>query len=146
MQMRFSAAEQDETWDRFEAGESMRSIACSIGRSKAAVRDLILKTGGIRPVAPTVWSEARMARADREEISRGLATGLSMRQVAAALGRAPATVSREVAANGGRHRYRACDAEASARRPARRPRPATLARCPKLRRVVEAKLEKRWSP
>jgi IS30 family transposase len=146
MQMRFCAAEQDETWERYEAGESMRSIARSIGRSQASVRELILKSGGVRPVAPTVWSEARMSLAEREEISRGLATGRSMRQVAAALGRAPSTISREVAANGGRHRYRACDAETSARRRARRPRPAKLARCPKLRRVVEGKLEKRWSP
>jgi hypothetical protein len=58
--MRFSAAEQSETWDRFEAGESMRSIARSIGRSQDAVRSLIQRTGGIRPVAPTVWSDARM--------------------------------------------------------------------------------------
>src|SRR5271167_989961 len=99
MYVRFSAAEQSEVWDRFEAGESMRSIARSIGRSQGAVRELILKTGGIRPLAPTVWSDARMALAEREEISRGLATGLSMRQVAAALGRAPSTVSREVVAN-----------------------------------------------
>jgi len=146
MQLRFSVAEQEETWDRFEAGQSMRSIARSIGRSQAGVRDLIHKTGGVRPVAPTEWSDARMSLAEREEISRGLAAGLSMRQVAAGLGRAPSTVSREVAANGGRHRYRACDAEASARRRARRPRPAKLARCPKLRRVVEARLKERWSP
>jgi len=101
MQMRFSTAEQSEVWDRFEAGESMRSIAPSIGRSQGAVRDLIQKTGGISPLAPTVWSEARMSSADREEISRGLATGLSLRQVAAGLGRAPSTISREVSANGG---------------------------------------------
>jgi IS30 family transposase len=88
MQMRFSASEQSETWERFEAGESMRSIARSIGRSQAAVRGLIQKTGGIRPLAPTVWSDARMSLVEREEISRGLASGLSMRQVAAGLGRA----------------------------------------------------------
>jgi len=146
MQMRFSASEQSEVWDRFESGESMRSIARSIGRSQAAVRSLIQKTGGIRPLAPTVWSDARMSLAEREEISRGLATGLSMRQVAAGLGRAASTVSREVLANGGRHRYRACEAEASARRRARRPRRAKLARCPKLRRAVEARLRERWSP
>ncbi len=97
-------------------------------------------------MAPTVWSYALMALAEREEISRGLATALSMRHVAAGFGWSPSTISLEVAANGGRHYYRACDAEASALRRARRPRPAKLARCPKLRRVVEAKLEKRWSP
>ncbi|HLI57968.1 MAG TPA: IS30 family transposase [Actinomycetota bacterium] len=146
MYARFSAAEQSEVWDRFEAGESMRSIARSLGRSQGAVRDLILKTGGIRPLAPTVWSDARMSLAEREEISRGLVSGELLRRVAARLGRAPSTISREVAANGGRHRYRACDAETSARRRARRPRPAKLARCPRLRRAVEGKLEKRWSP
>lgn len=71
MYVRFSAAEQSETWDRFEAGESMRSIARSLGRSQGAVRDLISKTGGIRPLAPTVWSDARMSLSEREEISRG---------------------------------------------------------------------------
>lgn len=50
MQLRFSAAEQSEVWDRFESGESMRSIARSIGRSQAGVHDLIQKTGGIRPL------------------------------------------------------------------------------------------------
>ncbi len=146
MLVRFSAAEQSETWDRFEAGESMRSIARALGRSQGAVRDLISKTGGIRPLAPTVWSDARMSLTEREEISRGLVSGLSFRQVAATLGRAPSTISREVAANGGRQRYRACEAETSARRRVRRPRQAKLARCPKLRKVVESRLEKRWSP
>src|ERR1700686_5637820 len=102
MYVRFSAAEHSEVWDRYEAGESMRSIARSLGRSMAAVGDLIHKTGGIRPLAPTVWSEARMSLADREEISRGLATGLSMRQVAAGLGRGPPTLS----PGGGAHRGR----------------------------------------
>jgi len=128
MYVRFSAAEQSETWDRFEAGESMRSIARSLGRSQGAVRDLISKTGGIRSLAPTVWSDARMSLSEREEISRGLVAGHSFRQVSAALGRAPSTISREVAANGGRHRYRACEAESSARLRVRRPRQAKLAR------------------
>jgi len=98
MQMRFSASEQSETWERFEAGESMRSIARSIGRSQAAVRGLIQKTGGIRPLAPTGVVRRQDVTGEREEISRGLASGLSMRQVAAGLGRlgrAPSTVSRE---------------------------------------------------
>src|SRR5215472_9964121 len=96
MYVRFSAAEQSEVWDRFEASESMRSIARSIGRSQGAVRDLIAKTGGVRPLAPTVWSDVRLSLAEREEISRGVAAGESCRQIAARLGRAPSTVSREV--------------------------------------------------
>jgi len=146
MYVRFSAAEQAEVWDRYEAGEYMRPIARAIGRSQGAVRDLIAKSGGVRPLAPTEWSEARLSLTEREEISRGVAGGESARQIAARLGRAPSTISRELKANGGRGCYRACEAEARARLGARRPKEAKLAACPRLRRVVEAKLEKRWSP
>jgi IS30 family transposase len=141
-----SAAEIAEVWDRYEAGEYMRPIARAIGRSSNAVRDLIAKTGGVRPLVPTEWFDARLSLAEREEISRGIARGLSERQIAAGLGRAPSTISREIVANGGRSRYRCCEAETSARLRARRPKSAKLARCRRLRKVVEAKLEKRWSP
>ena len=99
-----SAAEQAELWDRYKAGEYMRPIARAIGRSSNAVRDLIAKTGGVRPLVPTEWSEARLSLAEREEISRGIAGGRSARQIAAGLGRAPSTISREIAVNGGRAR------------------------------------------
>jgi len=84
--------------------------------------------------------------AEREEISRGVAAGESCRQIAARLGRAPSTVSRELGRNGGRHRYRAQAADAAAFRQARRPKPAKLVLEPQLRAVVEAKLALRWSP
>jgi IS30 family transposase len=84
--------------------------------------------------------------AEREEISRGIAAGASYRQIAARLGRAPWTVSRELASNGGRHRYRAQAADAAAFRRAQRPKPAKLVLEPRLRAVVEAKLAARWSP
>ena len=146
MYVRFSAAEQDEVWDRYEAGEYMRPIARAIGRSQGAVRDLIAKTGGVRPLAPTQWSDARLSLTEREEISRGIASGESARQIAARLGRAASSISREIKANGGRGAYRACEAETTARLGARRPKVAKLAACPRLRRVVQGRLEKRWSP
>jgi len=107
---------------------------------------VISRTGGVRPLAPRVWSERRLSLGEREEVSRGIAAGESARQIAARLGRAPSTISREIAINGGRHRYRACDGETAARQRAQRPRSAKLATCPRLRAVVEAKLKKRWSP
>ena len=106
----FSAAEQAEVWDRYEAGEYMRPIARAVGRSQGAVRDLIAKTGGVRPLVPTEWSDARLSLVEREEISRGIAGGESARHIALRLGRASSTVSREIKANGGRSSYRACDA------------------------------------
>jgi IS30 family transposase len=84
--------------------------------------------------------------AEREEISRGLVGGESLRAIARRLGRSPSTVSREVAANGGRKRYRACSADRAAVRRMVRPKVSKLAACARLRAVVEAKLELRWSP
>ena len=84
--------------------------------------------------------------AEREEISRGIAAGESSREIAARLGRAPSTVSRELARNGGRARYRAQAADAATFRRAQRPKPAKLVLEPRLRAVVDAKLALRWSP
>ena len=91
-------------------------------------------------------SPLRLSLTEREEISRGLAGGESLRSIARRLGRSPSTISREVATNGGRRRYRACRADKAAVRRARRPKPSKLASCDRLRTVVEAKLELRWSP
>ena len=84
--------------------------------------------------------------AEREEISRGIAAGESCRRIARRLGRAPSTVSRELASNGGRHRYRAQAADAAAFQRAQRPKATKLALEPRLRAVVEAELAARWSP
>jgi len=83
---------------------------------------------------------------EREEISRGLAAGLSLRVIAAGLGRAPSTVSREVAAHGGRGRYRAACADQQAWARARRPQLCKLATRPVLRAIVGEKLTQEWSP
>jgi len=99
-----------------------------------------------RPPPEPERSPLRFSLVEREEVSRGLAGGESFRSIAARLGRAPSSVSREVARNGGRCRYRACRADRDALRRAHRPKPAKLAICPRLREVVEAKLELRWSP
>ena len=87
-----------------------------------------------------------MSLVEREEIARGLVAGLSLRAIAVGLGRSPSTVLREVARNGGRRGYRACRADRAALRRAHRPRASKLVVCPRLRRVVEAKLELCWSP
>ncbi|MGZ7039955.1 MAG: IS30 family transposase [Thermoanaerobaculia bacterium] len=98
------------------------------------------------PVPERKRSVLRLSLTEREEISRGLAGGESRRSIARRLGRSPSTVSREVTGNGGVRRYRACRADRDALRRARRPKPSKLASCARLRTVVEAKLELRWSP
>jgi IS30 family transposase len=93
-----------------------------------------------------VRSELRLSLAGREEISRGLAGGEALRSIARRLGRSPSTISREVTANGGLRRYRACRADSAAMKRTRRPKRSKLAVCLRLRAAVEAKLELRWSP
>src|SRR5215203_1665812 len=128
-------AEQAEVRRRVASGERIMDVALAVGRSKRHVQALVSPFGGIQPRV-TVRSAWRLSAAEREEISRGLSAGASLRSIAAGLGRSPSTVSREVAANGGRRRYRAHRAEERTIRQARRPRPAKLARRPRLRRAV----------
>ena len=83
---------------------------------------------------------------DREEISRGLVVGESLRSIAGRLDRAPSTICREVNTNGGRDAYRAVDAEDRVRERAKRPKVPKLAANSGLRTLVESKLAVRWSP
>jgi len=106
------------------AGESLRLIARRLGK-RDPVRAVVLQTGGVQQHPPR--RNARfLSMAEREEISRGIAAGESCRQIAARLGRAPSTVSRELARNGGCARYRAQAADTAAFRRAQRPKPAKL--------------------
>jgi transposase, IS30 family len=140
-----SAAEQDEVWARWRRGESLRLIARKLGKRGPSVRAFVLQTGGMQRRPPR-RAQRCLSMAEREEISRGVAAGEPCRQIAARLGRAPSTVSRELARNGGRGCYRAQAADAAAFRRAQRPKPAKLVLQPRLREVVEAKLALRWSP
>ena len=142
---RFSEAEVVEVWDRWQAGDANRLIGRDLGRSAASIRAFVESWGGVRP-APRRRSERHLSLDEREEISRGVAAGDSLRMVAARLGRASSTISRELARNGGRHRYRAHRADRAALHRARRPKPSKLAQNRKLRAVVEEKLGEWWSP
>jgi IS30 family transposase len=141
----FTDAERIEVWDRRRAGELNRSIGRSLGRTGASIRALIESTGGVRPAARKRCAQ-HLTLVEREEISRGLARDESLCEIAQRLGRAPSTVSREVARNGGRDRYRAHQADRAAFRRARRPKASKLTGNDVLRGVVAEKLADRWSP
>ncbi len=126
-------------------GEPTDAVAVAVGRTRRSVQRVIGESGGIRP-RRRARSVLRLSLAEREEISRGLHAGASLRTIARSLGRPASTVSREVGANGGRRRYRAWRAERRRDRRARRPRTAKLLRRPALRAEVERLLERRWSP
>ena len=142
---KFTPDQRHEIWERIGAGESPASIARSMDRYPSAVRSLMLATGGIAPPART-RSPRCLSIEEREEISRGLCAGASLRTIARHLGRAPSSISREVARNGGSSHYRAQSADRRAYRCARRPKAGKLSRCPRLRDLVAAKLERKWSP
>jgi len=142
---KFTEAEKAEVWDSWQGGEAMRSIARRLGRESSSVRTMIEDTGGVRP-ARRRRAPRCLSLTEREEISRGVAAGESLRQIAGRLDRAPSTVCREVARNGGRGGYRAQRADRAALRRARRPKVSKLADNSSLRDLVEEKLAAWWSP
>jgi IS30 family transposase len=127
-------------------GLSLREIGPQVGCSHELVR-LIARQAPRRPVHPHGWvpGPGRLSLADREEISLGLRAGESFTAIAGRLCKAVSTVSREVAANGGRAGYRAWRAHQRARARARRPKTPKLA-CPRLAAQVGCWLADWWSP
>ena len=97
-------------WDRWEKGDSLHAIARLFDRGHASVQRILAETGGIRPL-PRSRSKLSLTLAEREEISRGLVAGHSIRSIAVPLERAASTVSREINRNSGRRRYRANKAD-----------------------------------
>lgn len=142
---RLSIEDHQELQRRIRSGESFATAAAAVGCSTKSVQRLMRRTGGLAPRV-VERSPARLSVVEREEVSRGILAGDSFRQIAAKIGRAPSTVSREVAAAGGRAKYRAHLAEAGARHRAKRPKPFKLAKNARLREAVEAGLAQRWSP
>ena len=109
----YSETQKALMWDRWEQGESLHSIARLFDRHHPSIAGILSRTGGIRP--PERKRSSRALRlSEREEISRGIATQLSMREIASQLGRSPSTVNREISRNGGYHQYRASAAEDAA--------------------------------
>ncbi len=141
----WTSSERAELWERWRRGESLGQIARSLGRGGGSIQKFFSNYGGFEPRKRTRRGNA-LTLEEREEISRGLANGYSCRRLAKELGRAPSTVSREVARNGGRQAYRAARADTRALETARRPKPCKLASEPKLRRLVAKKLRMLWSP
>ena len=141
----FNAAAKEELWDRWQRGESLKAIGRAFGKPSSSIYFQVAPHGGIRP-APRRRSRLALTLAEREEISRGVASARSMRSMARLLGHSPSTVSREIKRNGGYDRYRAAVADENAWVRARRPKRCKLANNPQLRRTVVGKLRSNWSP
>jgi IS30 family transposase len=132
-------------WERWRQGDSLQKIAQLFDRNHSSVMRILAETGGICP-AQRSRSRLALTLAEREEISRSVVAGCSIRSIAAALGRSPSTVSREVKRNGGQEGYRANQADQRAWDRARRPKPCKLVVNRALADIVASKLQLQWSP
>ena len=124
---KLSSAQRADLWNRWKAGQSLNAIGRALGKDKQVIHFLLARHGGI---APPVRCRSRraLALAEREDISRGIASGCSMRAIAQGLSRCCSTVSREVARHGGRPLYRASQADQQAWQSALRPKPCRFNR------------------
>jgi IS30 family transposase len=141
----FTTIELAEIWDRWKRGETTEEIGRVLDRARSTIHQQLAPYGGIRP-RERCRSSRTLSLAEREEISRGIAAGRSMRAIAQRLGRAASTISREITRNGGYDNYRASTADGRAWERARRRKPCRLSQCPRLRQLVEDKLKEDWSP
>jgi len=132
-------------WERWRKGESLQQIAQLFDRNHSSIHRILAETGGIRP-APRCRSGLALTLSEREEISREVIAGHSIRSIATRLRRAPSTISREINRNGGLTAYRASQADQSAWDRACRPKICKLAENRTLAHIVADKLQLQWSP
>jgi IS30 family transposase len=132
-------------WDRWQAGDSTYEIARLFDRGHSSIQGVLAETGGVRPRS-CKRSPRSLSLSEREDVSRGVVAGSSIRAIAMGLGRAPSTISREIRRNGGRRRYRANKADQAAWERAKRPKSCKLVANRALARIVARKLNGLWSP
>lgn len=132
-------------WERWRKGDSLQQIAQLFDRNHSSVQRILAETGGIQP-AQRCRSRLALTLTEREEISRGMVAGHSIRSMATLLGRAPSTISRELRRNGGQECYRASQADQAAWDRAHRPKTCKLVENRALAHIVAGKLQWQWSP
>ena len=141
----YSAEQRTDIWNRWQRGESMRSIGRLFERESSSIYSILQPSGGICPRTRT-RSRFALSLLEREEVSRGVASHQSIRCIALRLKRSPSTISREIKRNGGSDGYRASAADQAAWDRAHRPKQCKLAQYRSLAKVVAAKLKQQWSP
>jgi IS30 family transposase len=141
----YSESQKALMWERWKQGWTLHEIGKLFDRAHSSIHQILAETGGIRPVQRSRSSTA-LTLAEREEISRAMVAGESIRSTATRLGRAPSTISREIKRNGGRSSYRASQADDVAWDRARRPKRCKLIENRALARIVADKLRMLWSP
>jgi IS30 family transposase len=143
--IKYTKTQLNEIWDLWQQGKTLNAIGRVFDRPSSSIFTLLAPTGGIRP-QPRKRSRLSLTLFEREEISRGIVAGKSLRQIASELQRSPSTVSREIRRNGVKETYRASEADVAAWERAKRPKQCKLGQYPALARIVANKLKANWSP
>jgi IS30 family transposase len=141
----YTESQKAVMWAHWQKGESLQQIAQLFDRNHSSIQRILALSGGIRP-APRKRSRLALTLAEREEISRSITVKDAVRAIAARLGRAPSTVSREIQRNGGYDSYRATHADQAAWSRALRPKRCKLAENRALADLVADRLQRQWSP
>jgi len=141
----FTEQERKELWALWKKGYTLKEIAYSLSRPRWSLHAVFSRSGGLAP-RERKRSIRSLSLSEREEISRSIAAGDSIRSVARCLGRAPSSISREIRRHGGFSHYRALEADAFAWKRAKRPKRCRLSQSPALRQAVASKLRLDWSP
>lgn len=141
----FSYEQQDEIWIKWKNGDSLSAIGRALRKHPGSVHHLVVFNGGIAP-SKRRRSRSHLSHEEREEISRGLAANIAVRDIALRLNRSASTISREINRHGGKENYRANIADQQAWKNAKRPKPYYLDQYPKLKEVIIEKLQNKWSP
>lgn len=143
--IKYSEKQLSDIWDRWQSGETLNAIGRVFDRPSSSIFNLLAPTGGIRP-QKRKRSRLALTLFEREEISRGIAKGYTVRQIADYLERSPSTICREINRNGGYYQYRATESDNATWERAKRPKPCKLSQSPTLARLVASKLKANWSP
>src|ERR1700726_4241704 len=143
--IKLSSTQRYDMWSRWKAGQSLHEIGRAFSKDNVSIQFMLAQHGGIAPAARR-RSPLTLTLEEREDISREIACGSSICEIAKGLQRAVSTVSREVARHGGRPLYRATDADQQAWESALRPKRCLLATHVKLQEIVAGKLILDWSP
>ena len=143
--IKYTPEQKAEIWNRWKKGESLTSIGRLFDRLSSSIFNMLAPTGGIRPPIRK-RSKLALTLSDREEISRGIVSGLSIRSIAENIHRSPSTISREIKRNGGYDIYRATQADQAAWERSHRPKLCKLASNHVLSRIVATKLQLNWAP
>jgi IS30 family transposase len=141
----FSYEQKDEIWIKWKNGDSLSDIGRALRKHPGCVHRVITYNGGIAPPKKK-RSKRHLSLKEREEISRGLAANITIRDIAVGLDRSPSTISREVNRHGGKKNYRASVADQQAWGNASRPKPSHLDKHPDLKKIIIKKLKLKWSP